>query len=82
MLNENTQTSPTSLNPKNYGLYRNVGGKAAYVTSKQFTGKVVITKSDTATGVVAGTFEFVAGSPSGDKVTVTNGRFDVNTRTL
>ena len=82
LLNRNTQVRPASLNPRSYGLYQR-GGPAyrngvEYVTSSQSAGKVIITKSDTTTGVVAGTFEFVATSPKGDKVTITNGRFDVN----
>ncbi|MBC8151666.1 MAG: hypothetical protein H7Z72_02015 [Bacteroidetes bacterium] len=53
----------------------------AYVTSSKYTGWVSITKADTATGIVSGTFEFKAATPSGKTVTVSNGRFDVNART-
>ncbi len=76
LLNEMTQIRPANLNPKNYGLYQK--GDETYVTSDKFTGKVIITKSDTTTGIVSGTFEFVAGNSQGEKVNITNGRFDVN----
>lgn len=78
-MNEKTQTISVGFDVKDYGFYRR--GGAQYITSKEFTGKVVITKADTATGVVSGTFEFVAGNSQGNKINITNGRFDVNVRT-
>ena len=74
-LNLNTQTSPASLFPKSYGLYRSADG-TDYVTSSHNTGKINITRADTLSGIIAGTFFFTAGSDSGDKVSITEGRFD------
>ncbi len=71
---------PASLNPSDYGFYESSSGEA-YVTSSRYTGQVTLVKADTTTGIVAGTFEFMAATPSGKTVTVTNGRFDVNART-
>ena len=79
-LNSDTQTIPASLNHKNYGLYEN--DTTDFVTSSAHTGFINVTKADTATGIIAGTFEFTAATKDGKTVTISNGRFDVNTRTL
>ena len=74
-LNLDTQTSPASLSPESYGLYRSADG-VDYVTSALNTGKVIITRADTLSGIISGTFFFTAGSDGGDKVSITDGRFD------
>lgn len=79
-LNGNTQPIPVSVSPKDYGLYESSEGDD-YVTSSKYTGSITITKADTLTHIVSGTFEFEAVSPTGKTVTVSNGRFDVNPTT-
>ena len=74
-LNLDTQTSPASLSTESYGLYRSADG-VDYVTSALNTGKVIITRADTLSGIISGTFFFTAGSDGGDKVSITDGRFD------
>ncbi len=78
-LNNNTQTIPVSIYPKDYGLYES--DTTDYVTSTKYTGWVNLTKADSATGVVSGTFEVTAGTKDGKTISVTSGRFDVNART-
>jgi hypothetical protein len=79
-LNLDTQVIPYAVIPKgDYGLYRSESN-LVYVTSSKNIGKITITKSDTLTGVVSGTFEFVAGNSVGS-TNITNGRFDVNSAT-
>jgi Family of unknown function (DUF6252) len=51
------------------------------LTSTKHTGWVNLTKVDTVSGVVSGTFEFTAANPAGETVSITNGRFDLNPRT-
>ncbi len=50
-----------------------------YVTTNVYTGRVNVTKADTLTGLVAGTFEFTAVNRRDPSKTlrVTEGRFDV-----
>jgi hypothetical protein len=43
---------------------------------------VVITKADTISGIISGTFEFEGGNSLGQKVKITDGRFDVNSRSV
>lgn len=80
LLNSTTQTMPASLDPKDYGLYESGNGDT-YVTSAKYTGLVTITKADTVSGIVAGSFSFKAANASGQTVIISNGRFDVNART-
>jgi hypothetical protein len=80
LLNKDTQTMPANIAPQDYGLYQSAEGDT-YVTSSRFTGQITILKADTATGIVAGTFEFTAATPTGRTVTISQGRFDVNART-
>ena len=80
-LSTDTQSSPGALYPKDYGYYQSANG-TTYLTSSRYTGTVTISKADTATGIVAGTFEFTVGDTKGQTVKITDGRFDVNTRTL
>lgn len=71
---------PASLDPGDYGLYESSGGDA-YVTSSKYTGVVTITKADTVSGIVAGSFSFKAANSTGQTVSISQGRFDVNART-
>lgn len=71
-----TETKPNALTPPNYG---SVHFGDEYVTTNVYTGWVNVTKADTLTGVVAGTFEFTAVNRRDPSKTlrVTDGRFDV-----
>lgn len=80
-LNKNTSARGASFNPKNYGLYRNAA-QIEFITSSVSTGSVTILKADTATGILAGTFEFVCSDPKGNVVKITSGRFDIINKTL
>jgi hypothetical protein len=80
VLNNNTGTQPGTLTPKDYASYISSEGDE-YVTSSKYTGQVNIIKADTTTGVVSGSFEFTGVTATGETVSVTNGRFDVNART-
>ncbi|WP_373511355.1 hypothetical protein [Persicitalea sp.] len=75
LLNENTQIRPYALFSKDYGMYQT--GNSTYTTSSNFTGKITITKADTITGVLAGTFDFTVGNSSGTTYKITEGRFDI-----
>ncbi len=76
-------TSPSALNLRSFGCYQIESGQV-YMTSSINTGRVTITKADTITGIVSGSFSFKAGAvnlngqPNGTgTVEVTEGRFDV-----
>lgn len=75
ILNEDTQILPIALFAINYGMYQT--GNSTYTTSSKYTGKVNITKADTVTGVLAGTFEFTVGNSNGTTFKITDGRFDI-----
>ena len=83
-LNRNPGTIPAALyatlDANDYGLYESSEGDA-HATSSVHTGYINLTKADTTTGIVSGTFEFQAATLDGKTVYVTNGRFDVNART-
>ena len=75
-LNFDTGVSPTVILPYNYGYY--FTSSIDYITTSQYSGKVHVTKADTITGIIAGTFEFICYSPAiKEKISVTNGRFDI-----
>jgi hypothetical protein len=80
VLNSNTDTRPTTITPKDYASYISSEGDE-YVTSSKYVGQINIIKADTTTGIVSGSFEFTAATKTGETVSVTNGRFDVNART-
>ncbi|MDQ6482154.1 DUF6252 family protein [Dyadobacter sp. LHD-138] len=75
-LNQKTLSEGATLNPKNYGLFRAANGRS-YITSEINTGWINLTKADTISGIIAGTFEFTAASGSGEIVKITEGRFDI-----
>jgi len=76
-LNQNI-SKPTTAG---YGYYvkRTFTPTGEWQTSTHYTGSVTITKLDYTNKIVAGTFEFTAGSlySSGETITVTEGRFDI-----
>ncbi|GHB85806.1 DUF6252 family protein [Persicitalea jodogahamensis] len=80
LLNLDTQVMPVTILAKDYGMYQ--VGNLIHSTSSRHTGRVTITKADTLTGIISGTFEFIAASSTGDTVRVTDGRFDINSITL
>ena len=80
-LNQKTNLLERYLASENYGWYQAADG-IGFMTNPNQTGRVVITKADTISGVISGTFEFEGGNSLGQKVKITNGRFDVNSRTL
>ena len=78
----------SSSYPKNYGLFRVDGATIddpdyGYITTSQVTGYVDFVVADTASKRLAGTFEFEGiDFPSGKKIKVTGGRFDIDQKTL
>ncbi len=89
MLNFNTSNdiggSPSS---NSFGLY-SIDGPTIddtdynYITTSQITGYVDFVVADTASKRLAGTFEFEGiDFPSGKKIKVTGGRFDIDQKTL
>ena len=65
-----------SSDSKSFGLYRN-GYTGSYVTNNENIGELIITRIDTASRTVSGTFWFDAVDNNGETVEVRNGRFDV-----
>ena len=70
-----------TFNPENYAEFRESRTKG-FSTNAQYTGSATLLRADTLTGIISGTFEFTAGISTGETVRVTEGRFDINTRTL
>lgn len=68
-----------ALGPRDYGSYDSSEGES-YATSAKHIGWINVSKADTATGIVSGTFEFEAATLDGKTVRITKGRFDVNHR--
>ena len=64
-----------------YYVERKINPTGEWKTNSQYTGRITITTDDRTNRILAGTFEFQAGSLYGDApVTVTDGRFDVKVR--
>jgi hypothetical protein len=80
-LNQDTNLRVKDFFPENYGWYRGADG-VSFMTNRNQTGRVVITKADTISGIISGTFEFEGGNSLGQKVKITDGRFDVNSRSV
>ncbi|MCY7353453.1 MAG: DUF6252 family protein [Cytophagaceae bacterium] len=81
-LNQETNVRPFVFNPKDYGMFSSADGNY-YVTNTTSYGTLTITKSDTVTGLLSGTFEFKAkDKKSGKVVEISNGRFDINVLTI
>ncbi|MBU1821002.1 MAG: hypothetical protein KKG00_05760 [Bacteroidetes bacterium] len=75
LLNHDTQVRPIALIANDYGSYQS--GNTIYSTSSRHTGKITITKADTLTGIISGTFEFTVGNSTGMTYQITEGRFDI-----
>ena len=73
---------PTAAEPYAYYVRRVLTPEDEWITDTQYTGTVTITKLDTHNKIVAGTFEFQAGSTvnAGGVLTVSDGRFDIKYR--
>ncbi|MCF0056479.1 DUF6252 family protein [Dyadobacter sp. CY356] len=80
-LNQKTNLRDRNFFPENYGWYQGAEG-IGFMTNPNQRGRVVITKADTISGVISGTFEFEGGNSLGQRVKITDGRFDVNSRTV
>lgn len=80
-LNQDTYRIDRDFFPENYGWYQGADG-ISFITNQYHTGRVVITKADTLSGIISGTFEFEGGNSLGKKVKITDGRFDINTKTV
>jgi len=78
-LNETTDIYPNVAGSYGYYVKRKINPLNEWITSSQKTGSVTITKWDLANKIIAGTFEFTAGSidNSADDIIVTDGRFDL-----
>ena len=79
LLNQTTDIYPNASASYGYYVKRKINPLNEWITSPQYSGKVVITKWDLNNDIVSGTFEFSAASTdnSADPITVTEGRFDV-----
>jgi hypothetical protein len=78
-LNKNTGVRPNFIYPESYGAYFINGGSYS-VTDSSHNGVVKITYADTTSGIVSGTFEFIAKNiQTGDLINIINGRFDYKT---
>jgi hypothetical protein len=75
----NTEYSKAVLGGTHYGVCGS--GNSYFYTSPKYTGWVNVSKSDTVSGIVSGTFEFTGADLNGNTVSITNGRFDLNART-
>jgi hypothetical protein len=75
-LNQKTKVSGASFYPENYGFYLSSTGKN-FITSPNAMGYVNLTKADTISGIISGTFAFTAATSSGEMVEITDGRFDI-----
>lgn len=78
-LNQNTDIYPGVSASYAYYVRRKINPLNEWITNAQNTGTVTITKWDLTNNIVAGTFEFKAGSMdnSEEPITVTDGRFDI-----
>ena len=78
LINQTTPVRPFTTKPKDYGAFAN--GQGWFITNENNTGEIHITKADTISGIISGTFSFKAAlhnDPS-KTVEVTEGRFDIN----
>ena len=87
-LSFDTGTDLVNPSTKNFGLYYAYGATIDdpdynYITTSQGTGFVDFVVADTANKRLAGTFEFEGiDFPSGKRIKVTGGRFDIDQKTL
>jgi hypothetical protein len=52
-----------------------------FLSSSAHKGWINLTKADSVSGIVSGTFEFILADTTGRTVSITDGRFDLNSRT-
>jgi len=72
------QTYPLQTSASNPISITYVAGNQVMSSVKApLTGQLTITKLDLQNRIISGTFYFDAVNPAGDKVSVTDGRFDV-----
>jgi hypothetical protein len=64
---------------KKFATYSRADGW--YLSSSAYKGWINLSKSDSVSGIVSGTFEFILADTTGRIVSITNGRFDLNGRT-
>jgi len=80
-LNRTTDPWPAEVCAEDYARY--VAGGKAYQTNESFRGEVTLSRFDTLNRIVSGTFHFTAvHPPTGESVSVTDGRFDINLSTF
>lgn len=79
VLNQHTNKYPQESASYGYFIKRKLMPIGQWITGPQHTGSVTITRLDTVNNIIAGTFQFTAGSinTTEDPIVVTEGRFDV-----
>jgi len=79
-LNFDTAVRPTIFFPQNYIYYYDRNSN--YITTSQYSGKVMITEADTLLpNIISGNFEFTGYDAASKKtISVTNGRFDTRNK--
>ena len=79
LLNQTTAHFPNQSAGYAYYVERRFTPTNEWITNKQYTGKVEVTRLDTVNNIISGTFEFNAinlyNAPQ--PITITDGRFDV-----
>lgn len=78
-LDQTTEVYPNSSASYGYYVKRKINPLNEWITSARYTGSVTITRWDTASRIVSGTFAFTAATTdsSAAPITVTDGRFDL-----
>jgi hypothetical protein len=81
-LTQTTNILPFSSYPKDYALYAISEGNYFTTNSKTHGIITVVRSGPNIDGIVSGTFSFDASNNTSQTVEVTEGRFDINVRTL
>lgn len=81
LLNTNTTVIDTAGFPSSYATYEFPNFVDRYMTNAKHTGYVNLTRSER-DGIISGTFDFRALLPGGKTVHISNGRFDIDQKTL
>lgn len=79
---QSTTTATGNLNPRTYIWFEDGKTGKSYITFPGHEGKITITKSDTINLIISGTFEGTLGNSLGETIRITNGRFDIDQKTL
>ena len=79
LLNSNTAKYPSQTGNYGYYVLRKITPLNEWITNTQFTGLVVVTKTDTLNNIFSGTFQFTATNlyNTPQPIIITEGRFDV-----